>query len=279
MLATRMTTAAALWTIPFDQPLQCYTEAMVNAGTVFMPGIGAKVPGATVICRVLGNGRNLPVFQGFQELNDSAGFDGRDGVLNLIQFRFDGVDCWYTIAQAKVLQRATYPIALQFLSRTEGIVQEGSTYQADDLRSVVDHRGGQFEQYMASSQSIPAGKDGQITVCLSHATMVGFKATAQAEPHATWRYKVWPATTTYYCGTDDRVAIDTGVRCLGQNWLRLSRQAGVIRAEAAPDGQTWTLVQEFSAPSSEALYIAAALTPADATTARSFKVMGFEVAA
>jgi hypothetical protein len=273
MLATRMTTssAAALWTIPFDQPLQCYTEAMVDAATVFVPGIGAKIPGATVICRVLGNGRNLPVFQGFQELNDSAGFDGRDGVLNLIQLRFDGVDCWYTIAQAKVLNRATYPIALQFLSRTEGIVQDGSSYQAD--------RGGQFEQYMASSQSIPAGKDGQITVCLNNATMLGFKATAQAEPHGTWRYKVWPGATTYYAGTADRAPIDTGVRCLGQNWLRLSRQAGVIRTEAASDGQTWTLVQEFSVPSSETLYIAAALTPADAMTARSLKVIGFEVAA
>ncbi|MFM2432350.1 MAG: hypothetical protein RLZZ511_3564 [Cyanobacteriota bacterium] len=271
-----VTVPSAIVTLKFDQPAQCFTEALVQASTVFVVAATPKWPGAMVTCRILGNGVNRPVFQGMRELAGSAGYDGRSGVLNLVQCFFDGVDCWYAISHAKVENAASYPVLLQFLARTIGIVQDHQVYYAEP-DAKADANLTQFSAYMTASQAIPAHKDGQITILTHNLNMLGLKIGPEAEPHGNWLYKVWAGATTVYSGTRIDDARDSGMPFMGKGWLRLSRSSGKVTAEASADGQTWQVIQSFARPSWEALYIAIALTPAAGASLRTVQVVSFEV--
>jgi len=58
----------------------------------------APVPGYKAIYRLIGDGSHTPTFnEAFKKIDGSGSYDNTLGVLNLIQFFFDGVDYWYRI--------------------------------------------------------------------------------------------------------------------------------------------------------------------------------------
>lgn len=63
--------------------------------------VGANpVQGALVYLRLTADGTNLPTFSGFKEWGGSLGYDNRAGIINEVQFFYDGYDYWYTVSQA-----------------------------------------------------------------------------------------------------------------------------------------------------------------------------------
>lgn len=56
--------------------------------------------GAHCYLRLLANGVNAPSFSGFKEWGGSAGYDNRSGIVNEIDFWYDGNDAWFCINQA-----------------------------------------------------------------------------------------------------------------------------------------------------------------------------------
>jgi len=92
--------------IPFSQSVPLHRvgtsympETKIAAGMQFSPAAGA-VRGALAYLRLVADGANTPTFQGMQQWGSSLDFDPRNGIVNLVQFFCDGVDVWYSIAQA-----------------------------------------------------------------------------------------------------------------------------------------------------------------------------------
>ncbi len=82
-----------------------------SAGTAFMPQqsvtgalaftVGASpIQGALVYLRLVANGANIPTFTGMKEWGGSLGYNNTNGIVNELQFFYDGYDYWYTISQA-----------------------------------------------------------------------------------------------------------------------------------------------------------------------------------
>jgi len=84
---------------------------LTQVGTAFMPSqtvasvlafsvAASPVRGALAFVRLVADGVNAPTFSGMKEWNGSSGYDNRNGIVNVVQFFCDGVDVWYSIAQA-----------------------------------------------------------------------------------------------------------------------------------------------------------------------------------
>ena len=58
------------------------------------------VQGGTTFVRLIADGTNAPIFTGFTQWGGSLGYDNRNGIVNAIQFWYDGYDYWYSVGQA-----------------------------------------------------------------------------------------------------------------------------------------------------------------------------------
>jgi hypothetical protein len=78
------------------QPAQSVTSAIT-----FTAGPN-PVAMARAYARLIADGvaGHVPAFLGFKEMVGSAGYDNRAGIVNMVQFLYDGWDYWYTIWQA-----------------------------------------------------------------------------------------------------------------------------------------------------------------------------------
>jgi chitodextrinase len=87
------------------------TIPLTAAGTAFMPQqtvasvlafspAASPVQGALVYVRLVADGTNAPTFTSMKEWTGSSGYDNRNGIVNVVQFFYDGSDVWYSVAQA-----------------------------------------------------------------------------------------------------------------------------------------------------------------------------------
>lgn len=117
--ATRLATLVASIDIAFST-----TVPLTNGGNAYMPqqsvasvlafSIGAgAVKNSWVYLRLVADGTNAPTFAGMKEMGGSGGYDNRNGIVNQIQFYYDGYDYWYsaTTAIGAVAVDATPPTA------------------------------------------------------------------------------------------------------------------------------------------------------------------------
>lgn len=72
----------------------------ITSVQAFSAAAGTKVAGSLVYVRLVANGTHTPTFIGFKEWGGSLGWDNRSGIVNEVQFFYDGYDYWYTISQA-----------------------------------------------------------------------------------------------------------------------------------------------------------------------------------
>lgn len=84
--------------IPFNGNLYMPQQ---NVSSVLAFTIAASpVKGSHTYLRLVADGTNAPTFTGMKEWGGSAGYDNRSGIVNEIEFFYDGYDCWYYINQA-----------------------------------------------------------------------------------------------------------------------------------------------------------------------------------
>lgn len=92
--------------VPFSQsvPLVQVGTAYMPPYTVtgplsFTPAAGA-VKGAFSGAQVIADGSSAVTFPGFKQAIGSADYDNRAGILNVLEFSYDGYNYWYAISQA-----------------------------------------------------------------------------------------------------------------------------------------------------------------------------------
>ena len=74
-------------------------QQSVASALAFSPAV-SPVKDAKCYVRLIADGTHAPTFSGVLEWGGSAGYDNRAGIVNEIEFWYDGVDCWYSISQA-----------------------------------------------------------------------------------------------------------------------------------------------------------------------------------
>lgn len=86
--------------VPLTQPGTAWMPQQTVAGVLnFTPAANA-VKGAFAYVRLVADGVNLPTWTGFTEEIGSAGYDNRAGIVNRLQFSYDGSDYWIAVSQA-----------------------------------------------------------------------------------------------------------------------------------------------------------------------------------
>lgn len=86
--------------VPLTHPGAAYMAQTTVAGPLtFTPAAGA-VRGALAYLRLVADGTNAPNFSAFKEWGSSLGYDNRNGIVNQVQFFYDGTDHWYSVSQA-----------------------------------------------------------------------------------------------------------------------------------------------------------------------------------
>lgn len=85
--------------IQFNFATTAYAQQTVTVPLTFTPVSAGATAGSGAIVRLIADGTNAPTFPGFKESVGSAQYDNRAGVLNVVQFIFDGTDYWYSVFQ------------------------------------------------------------------------------------------------------------------------------------------------------------------------------------
>lgn len=259
--------------VRFNKILTSHVTHTVPGSITFTIASGTKLPGSRCLYTLIANGTNIPDFSAFTESSESFGYDGRTGVINYIQFYFDGVRHTYKIWQDKVIPQAYTNIALSFPNKSgTAITQNGQIYTGTSTITT------EFNSYMSSAQAIPANKAGRLTARVSLLALVGLGDTNTAESYLSDNldYYVWQNSDNFiYTGSLNRFNyVKSNIATAPLMYVRLTRSSlGVVTIESSTDNNTWNLVRTYTNTFLGALYVTVNLAGA-----KTFEVISFEVA-
>jgi hypothetical protein len=86
--------------IPLTFAGQTYMPQQTVSSVLAFTVAASPVQGALVYVRLVADGTNAPTFTGMKEWGGSLGYDNRAGIVNEVQFFYDGYDYWFSISQA-----------------------------------------------------------------------------------------------------------------------------------------------------------------------------------
>jgi len=113
-------------TIPLTFVGTSYMPQQAVTGALAFTPAASAVKGALVYLRLAANNTNIPTFGGgFKEWGGSLGYDNRNGIMNQIQFAYDGYDYWYNISQA--VGATAVAATVTMTGPTSGVVSVAST--------------------------------------------------------------------------------------------------------------------------------------------------------
>lgn len=114
--------------IPLAQPGSSYMPQQTVAGALTFTPAASAVRGALVYLRLVANGTNIPDCTAFKQWGAGADYDNRNGIVNVIQFFYDGYDYWYSISQqANAVAVAPAATAITMSGPTSGTVAQASS--------------------------------------------------------------------------------------------------------------------------------------------------------
>lgn len=95
--------------VKFDHYITKYEDRVISGPLTFTPNPTGAKAGSEAVLRLIADGVNLPVFQGFSETNGSAQYDNRSGILNVVNCYYDGTEYWYSVFQ-RLSGQTTAPV-------------------------------------------------------------------------------------------------------------------------------------------------------------------------
>ncbi len=85
--------------VPLTMRGTAYMPQQTVSSVIAFTAAASPVKGAVVYVRLVADGTNAPTFTGIKEWGGSLGYDNRNGIVNEVQFFYDGYDSWYSISQ------------------------------------------------------------------------------------------------------------------------------------------------------------------------------------
>jgi hypothetical protein len=262
--------------VPFDKPIVQFATHTISAAITFTIAAEAKINGGVTRYRLIADGINNPNFSAFKETANSNGWDGRNGILNLIEMAYDGADYWVTITQQlgglPTLQNIalTFPVAT---NRTANITQSGANW------GVTGTGTGTWTGQMIAIQSAPAGKTAVLTVEVDDLIVAGFNDSAALQAFTNFEFHAWASGGNLFSNTNGGTIVNHGPIIATNLWLRFSRNGstGVVTLESSTNaGTSWNAVRTFGTANPGTLYPAFDLS--DNATTRQLRIISFEVA-
>jgi hypothetical protein len=120
--------AAFSQAIPLSVPGATYMAPYTVTGPLTFTAMAGAVQGALAYLRLTADGTNAPNFSAFKEWGGSSGYDNRVGIVNQMQFFFDGTDLFYTASQAVgAVPVAPSATGVTMTGPTGGVVSTAST--------------------------------------------------------------------------------------------------------------------------------------------------------
>jgi hypothetical protein len=244
----------------------------------FAPSSTGDIVGGTCQYWLVADGTNSPTFAaGLTESNDSTGYDGRIGIINVIKFWADGAFKWYSISQPAGQQPTWFSVALTFPSQSVGansLTQSGNSYWSNNTTN--------WNAQMSSAQAIPANKAGRLVVRADNDQIIGLTTSATFVPYTQFQFRAWCFSDGNFY-TDSTIGsaspVASGATPLFDVFVRFVRSsAGVVTVETSLDQVTWLLRRTFAITSLATLYVAADLSGTSGAT-RQLDIISFEVEA
>lgn len=112
--------------IPLTSGSIAYMPAQTVGSVLAFTVAASPVKNSVVYVRLTADGTNAPTFTGMNPLAGSY-YDNRNGVVNIVQFLYDGYDTWYYCTQADNATATTAATAITLTGPTSGVVSTAST--------------------------------------------------------------------------------------------------------------------------------------------------------
>jgi len=94
--------------VPLGNAMTVMRQKTVAGALTFSASAGANLFSNCHV-RMVADGTNTPDFSAFSEYGNSAGWDNTSGIINHVDFWFDGVTYWYSVQQAANAVAAVMP--------------------------------------------------------------------------------------------------------------------------------------------------------------------------
>lgn len=152
LLAKFMSTGTATFstTVPLSALGDTFMPPQTVSSVLAFTAGANPAQGARVYVRLTADGTNAPTFTGFKEWGGSLGYDNRNGIVNQVQFFYDGVDFWYSVSQAV---GATPVAAPDTTAPTLSSPTSAATGATTGSGSVTTNEGNGTLYYLATSNS------------------------------------------------------------------------------------------------------------------------------
>lgn len=114
--------------VPLMQAGQAYMPQTNVTGPLTFTAAAGAVRGALAYLRLVADGTNTPNFSAFKEWGGSQGYDNRTGIVNEVQFFYDGYDYWHTVSQqVGAVPAPAAATAVTLTGPTSGVVSAASS--------------------------------------------------------------------------------------------------------------------------------------------------------
>lgn len=182
-------------TVPLKQVgIAWMPPTSVQSALAFSPASGS-VKGAQASVILTADGTHQVSFPGFKQAWGSADYDNRNGVQNVVEFFFDGVNYWYAVMQEAAPLVVVPPTTYLRLTNLSHVTESGTgpyAYKADTSVYAQDTPG----PGGVVSASFKSGQDGSIAAQISGLAaqsemIVGLSTSANLQAFNTLAYGLY----------------------------------------------------------------------------------------
>jgi hypothetical protein len=261
-------------TVPYNATATTFASRNAAAGLQFQPVATNRVAGTVTTYPIVADGVNIPTVSApIQKVAGSLSYDNRNGVVNTFQFTWDGTSLWYQILRAEIppLTGLT-TIAVNFFVTNGNFNNPATNTYSSTSATAFSGSGG-------SAQSIPAGKDGQITALLGPSTILGLhnNNTTAAIPESaqSWLYYLWNGGGTLFTGEGVTTTASAVTGVTGTRYIQIRRIGSTVSIHhRVLLTDAWALVQTMPTANSGQLFVMLG-----ATSPNTAQIISLEVAA
>jgi hypothetical protein len=261
------------WTsvMPFTDDLTVFEPKTLAVAVNFTIAPTPPIPGSMVIYRLIGDGVTVPTIDPtIVQIATTLPYQKSAGVVNTLMVWYDGGGYWYQWIRAGLVLPPLAPVGLTFPAGNANFTNPAAnTYSSSNA--------GAFSGSAASAQTIPAGKNGQVTFLLGSGTLVGLhnanSAPAVVNAAPPWRYYLWNAGGTLFTGESGSATASAVAGVTTPRYVQLRRVGSIVSAwHKVALADPWLPVVTYAVSSGTALYVMLGTT-----NGQNVQVISFEV--
>lgn len=237
-------------TIPLNTGGTRYMPQTTISGALTFAPASSPVRGSLVYLRLVADGTNAPNFGAFKEWGGSLGWDNTTGIINQVQFFYDGTDSFYSVSQEIGAVPQVDATGITLSGPTSGVVSTASS----NFTVGVSPSGGTLAQEPTVVTPSDGGSGGEFTPAAISLTNASKSGTFTYTPASTGSKTISiandaglsnPASITY---TSNDAATVPGAPTIGAATAGNASASVTFTPPASDGGSTITSYTVTSSP-------------------------------